>query len=118
MDDSRLSGNISHRLDAAWARRVEEANTWNKGIACGDIHPSLYRRLTWVLRSLSKGTRYSQHKAFLLERWRKVDGLKHPSLAWALNDTLGRLFWIGGAFKVSVPVRLGFPCSQPFLGVR
>ncbi|KAF9490797.1 ABC protein [Pleurotus eryngii] len=100
MDDSRLSGNISDRLDAAWARRVEEANTWNKGIACGDIHPSLIRRLTWVLRSLPKGTRYSQHKASLLERWRKADGLKQPSLAWALNDTLGNLFWIGGAFKV------------------
>ncbi|KAJ8487815.1 hypothetical protein ONZ45_g14189 [Pleurotus djamor] len=99
MDDSRLTGSISDRLDANWLRRVEEAETWNKRLASGDVQPSLLRRLLWTFQSWPKGSGASQHREMLREKWQRVDARKQPSLAWALNDTLGRMFWVGGAFK-------------------
>jgi ATP-binding cassette, subfamily C (CFTR/MRP), member 1 len=33
-------------------------------------------------------------------QWRKADGKKQASLAWAMNDVLGFNFWVGGLFKV------------------
>lgn len=35
------------------------------------------------------------------KKWRDVDGRKHASLAWALNDVVGWRFWSGGVSKVS-----------------
>ncbi|KAF8207123.1 hypothetical protein K438DRAFT_1962751 [Mycena galopus ATCC 62051] len=69
------AGYLSEKLDAAWARRVDAAKDWNAGSMMAE----------------------SLHPCFC---WREVDGRQEASLAWALNDVLGHLFWIGGASKV------------------
>lgn len=46
------------------------------------------------------GARFGERKAALELHWRTVSGLKNASLSWALNDTLGPSFWLGGLFKV------------------
>ncbi|EGN99138.1 hypothetical protein SERLA73DRAFT_168655 [Serpula lacrymans var. lacrymans S7.3] len=43
---------------------------------------------------------YESREVKLENKWREVDGKKEASLAWALNNTLGRNFWLGGIFKV------------------
>ncbi|QRV96276.1 ABC transporter transmembrane region [Ceratobasidium sp. AG-Ba] len=58
-------------LDEAWSGRVEEARTRSK------------RKKHW--RQISKPNKTEEEK---------------PSLAWALNDALGKSFWLAGAYKV------------------
>lgn len=102
MDETRESGHLSAILDEAWARRLKEANAWNDRLANGEIKPGFLKRLKWAISSTRAGTKYADRRASLETQWREVDGRKEPSLAWALNDTLGSLFWIGGLFKVSL----------------
>jgi ATP-binding cassette subfamily C (CFTR/MRP) protein 1 len=100
MDESRESGFLSAKLDEAWIRRLKEANSWNTKLAKGEIRPGLVKRVSWAIQALHAGVNYSDRRVFLEKRWREVDGRKEPSLAWALNDTFGHLFWIGGGYKV------------------
>ncbi|QRV82367.1 ABC transporter transmembrane region [Ceratobasidium sp. AG-Ba] len=58
-------------LDEAWSTRVEAARTRSK------------RKKHWL--RISKPNMAEEEE---------------PSLAWALNDTLGRSFWLAGAYKV------------------
>jgi ATP-binding cassette, subfamily C (CFTR/MRP), member 1 len=57
-------------------------------------------RLSWAFQALLSGKDYARKFASLEEKWRKFDGRKVPSLAFALNDTLGSFFWTAGIFKV------------------
>ena len=57
-------------------------------------------RLSWFFQSLLSGNDYACKFASLEERWREIDGRKNPSLAFALNDTVGSFFWTAGMFKV------------------
>jgi ATP-binding cassette, subfamily C (CFTR/MRP), member 1 len=50
----------------------------------------------------SNGVGYTEKRAALEQHWLNHDGRKEASLAWALNDTFGLSFWLGGLFKVSV----------------
>ncbi|KAI0784237.1 ABC protein [Abortiporus biennis] len=100
MDESREAGYLGNRLDEAWNRRVKAANEWNAQLDNGEIQPSLLKKAKWTLQSLAAGTKYSERRGALERQWREVDGRKEPSLAWALNDTFGRSFWLGGIFKV------------------
>ncbi|KAH8099948.1 ABC protein [Cristinia sonorae] len=100
MDTDQQAGPLSVQLDEAWDRRVNAASEWNAKLAKGEINPSLFTRAKWSLQSLRHATTYSERRATLEKQWREVDGLKEPSLVWALNDVFGRSFWLGGLFKV------------------
>lgn len=91
---------LSDKLEATWERRVKAADDWNAGLADGRNNPPVFTRVVWVIKSLGSGLKYGSRRAALEQRWREVDGRREASLAWALNDVLGHLFWIGGVFKV------------------
>ncbi|KAJ7777514.1 ABC protein [Mycena maculata] len=94
------AGYLSEKLDAAWEARVIAAAEWNAGLDDGTINPRVFTRFLWSIKALGGGLEYRARRAALEKRWREVDGRKEASLAWAMNDVLGHLFWIGGAFKV------------------
>ncbi|KAF8896584.1 P-loop containing nucleoside triphosphate hydrolase protein [Infundibulicybe gibba] len=100
LDESRECGFLSAKLDESWDRRVREANDWNARLTKGEIRPGYLKRFKWRLKALASGRDYSSHFAILEQKWRDIDGRKEASLAWALNDTFAKSFWIGGAFKV------------------
>ena len=107
MDPSRESGNLSAKLDESWARRRVAAEDWNRRLANGEILPGLLKRILWELQACMPMAEYrklggsvKERRAALEKRWREVDGVKHPSIAWALNDVFGLHFWAGGIFKV------------------
>jgi len=81
----------------------------------GLIRPSFILRLSWVFQALLSGNDYARKFASLKERWREIDGRKHPSIAFALNDTLGSFFWTAGVFKVCpvLPVLSILRCHLP-----
>ncbi|KAJ7454700.1 ABC protein [Mycena latifolia] len=58
------------------------------------------KRFLWSVMSLAGGLKYRARCAALEKQWREVDGRKEASLAWAMNDVFGHLFWVGGASKV------------------
>ncbi|KAJ6577414.1 P-loop containing nucleoside triphosphate hydrolase protein [Mycena capillaripes] len=76
------AGPLSEKLEAAWAQRVKTADEWNAGLDDGRITPPMFTRFIWSIKAIAGGREY------------------RTSLAWALNDVLGHLFWIGGASKV------------------
>ncbi|KAI0360038.1 ABC protein [Trametes cingulata] len=100
MDESREAGLLGAKLDAAWARRVQEAKEWNARLANGEIKPSVFKRAKWSVQALRGQGTYRERREALENQWREVDGVKQASLVWALNDVFGRDFWFGGGFKV------------------
>lgn len=107
MDPSREAGVLGDKLDAAWARRVAAAQDWNARLARGEIKPSVTLRAKWCFQAVRQGkgkgwSGYGERRRELEARWREKDGVREASLAWALNDTIGRSFWLGGVFKVGV----------------
>ncbi|KAF7317064.1 ABC protein [Mycena chlorophos] len=94
------AGILCEQLEAAWDRRVAAATNWNDGLADGRSNPSAFKRGVWILRSLPAGTRFRQQRSALEKSWREKDGRREASLAWALNDVLGHIFWWGGVSKV------------------
>nr|CAD98883.1 ABC protein [Phanerodontia chrysosporium] len=108
LDEARQSGPLGAKLDAAWDRRVKEADDWNRRLDAGEIHPPWYLRMKWFFIALffwnhgpwKAGAGFRQRRAALEHHWLTVGGRKQASLVWALNDTLGLSFWIGGCFKV------------------
>ncbi|KAJ7891133.1 ABC protein [Mycena leptocephala] len=72
MGPEQEAGYLTDALEAAWARRVEKA---------GEVK--------WALRGKEK-------REELEREWREKDGRREASLAWALNDVLGHMFWKGG----------------------
>lgn len=106
MDHTREAGRLGATLDAAWDTRVKAADDWNTRLEAGKLHPGFWLRVKWFFISVTHGRRYGQYSKEAEEQWRTKDGRKEPSLAWALNDTFGYSFWLGGCFKVcdSVPL--------------
>ena len=100
MDEPRQAGYLGSKLDDAWARRVQEAEDWNLRLDKGEVHPGFITRLKWTLCALREGNGYHERLAAMEKQWRESDGRKEASLAWALNDTFGYSFWLGGIFKV------------------
>ncbi|KDQ57350.1 hypothetical protein JAAARDRAFT_194496 [Jaapia argillacea MUCL 33604] len=100
MDKSREAETLSTKLDRAWDRRVREANDWNTRLAAGQIKPSVFKRTKWAVRAAVGRGRFHDRMATLSQQWKDVDGRKHASLAWALNDTFGWSFWCAGVFKI------------------
>jgi len=107
IDPSRESGVLAAKLEAAWLRRVETAADWNARLESGELSPSLLKRISWAFRSISstgeqQKTSWSKRRAALERHWRECEGRKEASLAWALNDVFGNMFWTGGAFKARI----------------
>ena len=109
MDKTRQAATLSAKLDEAWARRTKEAQNWNERLANGEIHPSLFMRSKWAVKSVlpvknksAQQLSYSERTTFFENQWRTSTGLKEPSLSWALNDVFGWHFWAGGLFKVGI----------------
>ncbi|KAI4517938.1 P-loop containing nucleoside triphosphate hydrolase protein [Schizophyllum commune Loenen D] len=100
VDPSRESGHLSAVFDASWDRRILDAADYNKRLSAGEISPTLRQRLTWTLRALTTPSHFASRRAAFEDEWRTNSGKKEASLAWALNDALGREFWMGGIFKV------------------
>ena len=100
MDESREAGYLGDRLSASWDARVKAAAEWNARLANGEIQPGVMLRTQWFFQSVKAGLGYRARRQELEERWRVKDGMKEASLVWALNDTFGFSFWLGGLFKV------------------
>ncbi|KAG8995316.1 hypothetical protein FRB94_009288 [Tulasnella sp. JGI-2019a] len=96
LDASRKAEFLSKKLDASWKRRCERAEEWNAKLDSGETKAPVMKRIKWTLQSLGRQGPYEVRE----RRWRKIDGRQEPNLAWALNEVLGRSFWIGGFFKV------------------
>lgn len=113
LDEKREAEYLSTMLDNVWARRCKEATEWNAKLDSGELQPGLLKRTRWAVQaSISgkgKGNSYGERRKALDKQWREVDGRKAASLAWALNDTLGPHFWIGGVFKVVSDTRYAVP---------
>ncbi|KZT00765.1 ABC protein [Laetiporus sulphureus 93-53] len=52
--------------------------------------------MRWWLRACGSRERGKEFE----RRWRKGEGKREASIAWALNDVFGWRFWTGGVFKV------------------
>lgn len=100
VDESRSAATLSAKLDESWQKRKRAAEEWNEALRRGEIEPTLFRKFIWCLRSLVNGSEFQETFHSFEREWREKTGLKEPSLAFALNDTLGRIFWSGGAIKV------------------
>ncbi|KAF8175919.1 P-loop containing nucleoside triphosphate hydrolase protein [Mycena galopus ATCC 62051] len=93
MGPEHEAGYLTDKLDAAWARRVEAAALHNERLEKGEVRPPFVKRVKWAF--------YGKEKRAKMERWWLEEGGKREaSLAWALNDVLGHMFWKGGCFKV------------------
>jgi hypothetical protein len=106
---------LSRNLDQSWARRKKAAIEYNSKLASAEIKPGLWMRAKWSVKALRGGKgSYGDRKQAMEMKWREVDGLKEPSLAWALNDVFGLSFWLAGIFKASC-AHTSIPKKCPFL---
>jgi ATP-binding cassette subfamily C (CFTR/MRP) protein 1 len=92
MGPNEEAGFLTDALEAAWARRVAGAADWNARLDRGEVHAGILRRTVWSLPG--------RDRTELERKWREGEGRRQASLAWALNDVLGHMFWRGGMFKV------------------
>jgi hypothetical protein len=96
VDSTREVSGLVKLLDAAWARRVDQAKEWNDKVKAGEIKPTWTNKGFWTVKALSGIFREGWRAKYTIyiERWSH----REASLAWALNDTFGWQFWIGGKF--------------------
>ncbi|KAF7327458.1 ABC protein [Mycena kentingensis (nom. inval.)] len=94
------AGYVAEKLDAAWERRVQAANDWNSGLVDGRSKAPVLRRGVWTIKALCRGNGFRRHRAAQEKEWREANGRKDASLALALNDVFGHMFWSAGVFKV------------------
>ncbi|KAJ7064091.1 ABC protein [Mycena amicta] len=88
MGPEHEAGYLTGKLEESWARRLKNAEEWNRRALAGEVRPSMWRKAMWAIPG--------RDRKQLEKRWKE----REPSLAWALNDVLGHLFWRGGMFKV------------------
>lgn len=102
LDISREAGTLAEKLEAAWSQRVSLAAEWNAKLDSGEICPSTLKRWIWDVRAIkpSRGQTYKERRAAMEMHWRKVEGRKKASLAWALHDVFCWQFWLAGIFRV------------------
>ncbi|KAG9089780.1 hypothetical protein FS749_001062, partial [Ceratobasidium sp. UAMH 11750] len=86
MDHSRSAEVMSERIITNFERRKAKADAYNERLCNGQVGPGL-RAVWWALQ----GKRAEKEK-----KWREKDGLKKPSLVWAMNDSVRWWFWSGG----------------------
>ncbi|KDR79020.1 hypothetical protein GALMADRAFT_244748 [Galerina marginata CBS 339.88] len=100
LNEAQSSDVLSKKFDDSWTLRQQKAEAWNTNLQRGLVRPSVFKRLSWFLQSVSTGRNYRNKWVELEKHWREVDGRKNASIALALNDTMGFYFWTGGLFKV------------------
>ncbi|QRV97503.1 ABC transporter transmembrane region [Ceratobasidium sp. AG-Ba] len=86
MDHSRSAEVMSELIITSFERRKAKADAYNERLRNGEIGPGV-RGVWWSLQ----GKRAEKEK-----QWREKDGLKKPSLMWAMNDSVSWWFWSGG----------------------
>jgi hypothetical protein len=86
LQESRSAEVMSNRIIESFERRKVQADAYNERLKSGQIGPGL-RGVWWSL----KGERAKRE-----QQWRENDGLKKPSLALAMNDSVKWWFWTGG----------------------
>lgn len=91
LQEHRSSEVIADVILQSFEARRKKAEEYNVRLANGEIKPPLKLRVLSLLR----GDREER-----LKHWREKHGKKHASLAWAMNDSIKRWFWIGGLLKV------------------
>ena len=90
LQDHRSSGVIAESILNSFDARRKVADEYNARLANGEIKPPLRLRIMSRLRGGEER----------LKRWREKDGKAHPSLTWAMNDSIKWWFWSGGILKV------------------
>ncbi|KAJ7639312.1 ABC protein [Roridomyces roridus] len=93
MGPEQEAGYLTDKLEAAWAARIAAAEAHNERLANGQIKPPFMKRAWWAVQGREK--RAERHRW-----WREEGGKQEPSLAWSLNDVLGKMFWKAGLYKV------------------
>ncbi|KAF8509514.1 ABC protein [Hysterangium stoloniferum] len=98
MDSTREVSGLVKVLDTSWEKRVKQAKEWNAKVKAGEIRPNSTRKCFWAMKALSGILRdgWRAKYTIYLDKWSHQEA----SLAWALNDTFGWQFWIGGGAKV------------------
>ncbi|KAJ7040911.1 ABC protein [Mycena alexandri] len=91
MGPEQEAGYLTERLEMSWTKRVADAAAYNARLERGEVKAGVFKRIRWAVSGKSKEAE---------AKWREKEGRKEASLAWALNDVFGHLFWRGGAFKV------------------
>jgi len=94
MDPSREIASLTQKLDECWVRRIDEANEWNTKVRNGDLKPSSARKVLWTIKAFSRLPKVTWNESY--DSYFRSWANKEPSLAWALNDTLGWQFWASG----------------------
>ncbi|KAF8899910.1 ABC protein [Gymnopilus junonius] len=100
LDDARSSEVLAEKFDESWKQRQQKAETWNANLEKGLISPGFLRHALWAIQALVTRGGYGRRRKELEKKWREIDGRRAPSIALALNDTIGFFFWTGGIFKV------------------
>ncbi|KAI0255115.1 ABC transporter [Lactifluus subvellereus] len=91
LQEHRSSEVVADAILQSFEARRTKAEQYNARLANGEIKPPFRLRLLSLLRGDGEGR---------LKRWREKDGKKHPSLTWAMNDSVKWWFWSGGLLKI------------------
>lgn len=76
--DTASSEMLSRKINVIWDRRCAEADAWNAKIDSGDVGPSLWRRVNFLIGRGSE------------TEWRAKSGRKQASLVWTCNEVFLR----------------------------
>ena len=91
MDDARSSALLSEKLVSNLMARQDKAAEFNRLLEDPNTPLPLWQRITFPLLP----NRKAREKDF-----RTKSGKRTASLGWALSDTFGAYFWMGGTFKI------------------
>jgi hypothetical protein len=91
MDDARSAGKLSDDLIMYFEKRQVAAREYNERLADPSTPLPLKQRIRLA---------FGKNRAEREKEYREKTGKKQASLAWALSDTFGRYFWLGGPIKV------------------
>ena len=96
LQDHRSAGVIAEKIIRSFEERQRKATEYNSRLANGEISPGL-KGIWWSVT----GQRQKREK-----EWREKTGKKKPSLTMAANDSVFRLFWSAGIFRLISDVAL------------
>lgn len=91
LEESRSAERISRRLVDKFTVRQQKAAEYNLRLADPSTPLPRFKRILFSILP---------NRAKRENDYRTKSGKKTPSLAWALSDTFGIYFWLGGLIKV------------------
>jgi len=89
---SREAALLSRNLDASWARRVAECETYNARLASGELPVPFSIRLRWLATPGSSAKKE--------EAWRAGAGKRQPQLIFAIVEQFRLFYYASIAFKI------------------